>query len=111
MAVALTTGSYELHFFVLKLNLCRSEVLEHTQMSLATQHAFQFCSHLDATAYHHHVYIVGRSFKEDITHITAYYVAFHVQAVGHFTNEVEYLLVKYLSKFFVGIEFHVFDYE
>lgn len=97
MAVTLATGSDELHLvfhtFLAELHLCRAEVLEHTQMSLAAKHALEFLSHTDTTANYYHIDIVGRTLKENVAHIASHYIAFHAKMVGCLTDLMENLQV------------------
>ena len=105
MAVTLFPGANEFHFifdaFLTKLHLCRAEVLEDGEMSLAPQDPFQFLCQCNATANHHHVNIVGRAFQENIPHIAAYDIALQTQAVCCLTDQSEHRLIQDRSQFFI----------
>ena len=101
MAVALLAGTHELHFEGPHFYLRRPEVTEHTEVRLASQLLFERLSHLYATTHHHDIDIVRRAFKENVTHIATHHIAFELHVVGHFTNQVENLLIKNLCQFLV----------
>ena len=73
--------------------LRRPEILEHAEMSLRAEHTLQLTGHLDAATHDDNVDVVGWTFEEDVTHVTAHDVTFDTESVGGFAYLVEYLLV------------------
>jgi hypothetical protein len=47
--------------------------------------------------------VVAGTLQENVTHIAAHHIALHAETVGGSTDLAEYLLVKNLCQFFVGI--------
>jgi hypothetical protein len=110
-------------FSVISFNfdLCRAKVLEHREMSPATEGAFQLLgqtyTHSDRVLplasrrgglgerliHRHHVDVVTGTLQEDVAHIAAHDIALHPEAVGGITYLVKDFLVEYLGQFFVRI--------
>ena len=100
MTVAFLASTNEFDFVLLplltKLDLRGTEVTKYGKMSLLTQLALQFFSYSDATANHHDIDIVRRSFEKNITNISPNHVTFDTHCIGHMTDLAEDFLIQYL---------------
>ena len=99
VTIALFSGPHKLHLnlfllFTSNLYLCRTEVLEDTQIRLPAQFLLQGLSHSNPTAHNHDINIVRWPFEEDITDISAHDITFHAQLVSYGRDLVENLLIK-----------------
>ena len=111
VAVALAPGTNKFHltvnaFIAIELYLCRSKVLEHSQMGTPPQTLLQLSGYLNAAANHHHIDVIGGPLQENITHVATHHIAFHAHCIGHLTYLVKYLLVEEYCQFLIGIKFH-----
>ena len=84
-------------------NLRRSEIAEDGEDCLFPQSLFEGLCHGDAAAHDYHVNIVRRAFEEDVAHVAAHHITFHLHLVGDGGNRVEYRLVQQLRQFGIGI--------
>ena len=79
--IALLTGANKLHFSILILHLCSSEITEHREMRLSSEHLLQGRSYLYTATNHNDINIIGRSLQEEVTHISTYYITLHRQPI------------------------------
>ena len=66
----------------------------------------QRLGHGNATAYHHHINILGRTLQENITYISTDYVTFQSQFISRFGYPLEYIITKILLQFFCRQIYH-----
>ena len=100
MAVTLLPGSYELHLHSLELDLCRTEIAEHTQVCASPQPAGQSLGQCYAAPHRHDIDVLRRALQKKITHITAYDIAFHTLLISHFRYLMENLFVQQMYQIF-----------
>ena len=100
MAVTLLPGSYELHLHSLELDLCRTEIAEHTQVCASPQPAGQSLGQCYAATHRHDIDVLRRALQKKITHITAYDIAFHTLLISHFRYLMENLFVQQMYQIF-----------
>ena len=93
MAIALLAGSDKLNLHITHFDLSSTEILEDREVRLVAENALQLFCHLDATAHNNNVNVVGGTLEENVAHIPAHDVAFHVQMVGYTAYLVEDVLV------------------
>ena len=84
VAIRLLACTHKLHFRILELDLCRTEVLENRYMRTSSQLLSESLSHFNSASYHHYIYVLGRSVQENISYISTYDIAFQSQLIGRF---------------------------
>ena len=98
--------THKLNFRTIVLQLCRTEILEDGNMRPTPQTLTQRLGHGNATAYHHHINILGRTLQENITYISTDYVTFQSQFISRFGYPLEYIITKILLQFFCRQIYH-----
>ena len=103
VTVTLFPGAHELHLHIFILDLRRPEIAEYGEVSPFPKAFLERFGHLDAAPYDHHIDIVGRPLKEDVPDVSSHHIAFHSEAVGHFGDAVENILVENRCQFGVRV--------
>ena len=89
VAVALAAGTHELDFKAVILQLCCSEIAEHTDVGPTPQPAPQCLGHRDAGTHDHTVDVLRGPLQEEVAHIAPHHIAFHTQRIGRLAYLVE----------------------
>ena len=108
--VAFASRPYELHLLSLVLELCRAKVAEHADVCSASQPCSQLLGHTYAGAYHQAIDVLGRPLQVEVSHISAYHIAFHAQTVGRLAYLVEDGSVEQLCQVGVGQVSHAISF-
>ena len=95
-AVGLLAGADELDLHVTPLHLSGTEILEYGQRT-SLPSLMESLGHLNAAAHNDNIYIIGGTLQKNITHKTAYHVAFDTLFISHFGDKLKNLMVQ---KFF-----------
>ena len=104
VAVALATSTDKFKFYIFAhLHLCRTEVLENGEVSLASESFFHLFGQSDATAHNNHVDVVRRSFEKDVAHVATHHITFEPQMVGSIAYQMKDIIIEYFCQFGIRV--------
>ena len=89
VTVTFLACAYKLHLYAAILDLCCSEIAEHTYMRPLAQTPSQSLGHADARAYHQTIDVLAGTLQKEVAHIASHHITLNAQFVCRLAYAVE----------------------